>query len=66
MRKILYFALSAIFLAASSAAFGADFWENKPYDKWSQKECSKLLEDSPWAQDFTLMDSRAPAIHPGE
>ena len=57
MRKILCFALSAIFLAASSAAFGADFWENKQYEKWSQKECSKLLENSPWAQDLTLMDS---------
>jgi hypothetical protein len=51
MRKVLYFALSAIFLAAGSAAFGADFWENKPYDTWSQKECNKLLTDSPWASD---------------
>jgi len=58
MRKILYFAIPAIFLAASSAAFGADFWENKPFDEWSQKECSKLLENSPWARDFTLIDSR--------
>ena len=57
MRKILCFALSAIFLAAGLAAFGADFWENKQYDKWSQKECAKLLADSPWAQDFTLLDS---------
>lgn len=57
MRKILYFTLSVIFLAASSAAFGGDFWVNKQYDKWSQKECEKLLEDSPWAQNFTLMDS---------
>jgi hypothetical protein len=53
MRKILYFLLSAIFLAAGSAAFGADFWENKPYETWSQKECNKLLTDSPWVEDFT-------------
>jgi len=57
MRKIFCFALPVIFLAASSATFGADFWENKQYDKWSQKECSKLLQNSPWAQDFTLLDS---------
>jgi hypothetical protein len=57
MRKIFCFAISAILLAAGSAAFGADFWENKQYDKWSQKECAKLLTDSPWAQDFTLTDS---------
>jgi hypothetical protein len=55
MKKVLYFALSAIFLAAGSAAFGADFWENKPFDTWSQKECSKLLTDSPWVEDLTLM-----------
>jgi hypothetical protein len=56
MRKILCFALSAIFLAALSAAFGGDFWENKQYDKWSQSECIKLLENSPWAQASTLID----------
>jgi hypothetical protein len=55
MKKVLYFALSAIFLAAGSAAFGADFWEKKPFDTWSQKECSKLLTDSPWVEDLTLM-----------
>lgn len=55
MRKVLYFALSAIFLAAGSAAFGADFGENKPYDTWSQKECNKLLEGSPWVEDLTLI-----------
>jgi hypothetical protein len=57
MRRILCFAVSAIFLAASSAAFGADFWETKKYDKWSQKECTKLLESSPWAQDLTQISS---------
>ncbi len=55
MRKALCF-ISVIFLAGS-AAIGADFWENKQYEKWSQKECNKLLEDSPWARDFTLLDS---------
>jgi hypothetical protein len=57
MRKIFCFVLPVLFLAASPATFGADFWENKQYEKWSQKECQKLLEDSPWAQDFTLLDS---------
>ena len=54
MRKIPYFALPAIFLAASSTAFGADFWENKQYDKWSQKECAKI------AHRFTV----GPGFHP--
>ncbi len=51
MRKILCFAVSAILLA--STAFGADFWEKKKYDKWSAKECSKMLTDSPWAKEYT-------------
>ena len=55
MRKVFYFVLSAIFLAAGSAAFGADFWENKTYDTWSQKECNKLLTDSPWVEDLPLI-----------
>ena len=58
MRKIICFAISAIFLAASTAAFGADFWEKKDYKEWKAKECSKMLTDSPWAQDFTEMDSQ--------
>ena len=56
MRKIFCFALPVIFLAAGLAV-GADFWENKQYDKWSQKECIKMLQNSPWSQDFTLLDS---------
>jgi hypothetical protein len=56
MKKVFCFAVSVIFLAASSVAFGADFWEKKDYNVWSKKECSKLLQDSPWAQDLTLID----------
>jgi hypothetical protein len=56
MRKFHCFVLSVLLLAAGSMLFGADFWESKSYDKWSQKECSKLLESSPWAQDFTIMN----------
>ena len=57
MKKFHYLTLSVLFLAAISLAFGADFWESKQYEKWSQKDCSKLLTDSPWAKDLTEMDS---------
>ena len=49
--------ISGIFLlllAGFSTGFGADFWEKKNYKEWSQKECSKMLEDSPWAKTFAL------------
>ncbi len=43
-----------LFLAGASAALGADFWEKKNYREWSQRECAKLLEDSPWSKPLTL------------
>jgi hypothetical protein len=38
----------------AAACLGADFWEKKPYKEWSQKDCAKMLEDSPWAKTLTL------------
>jgi hypothetical protein len=34
--------------------FAADFWEKKEYKEWTQKECAKVLQDSPWAQKMEL------------
>jgi len=50
---------TAIFLPAMlavwlSAGLGADFWEKKDYKKWSNNECAKMLQNSPWAQQYTL------------
>src|SRR5215813_1734151 len=36
------------------AAQSKDFWQTKDYRQWNEKECKKLLEDSPWAQDYTF------------
>jgi hypothetical protein len=49
--------VAAALLAALSAlaeAQSKDFWQAKDYKEWSEKECRKLLENSPWAQDFTV------------
>lgn len=46
--------LAILFLVSVSTSLGADFWEKKNYKEWSQKECTKLLEDSPWSKQFTL------------
>ncbi len=51
-RKIL--GISVLSLVAASAVLGADFWEKKNYKEWTQRECAKLLEDSPWAKALTL------------
>ena len=32
-------------------------WNKKPYTEWSEKEATKLLNDSPWGQTQTLTDT---------
>ena len=40
----------------AQAAFGADFWETEDYTKWSEKECTKMLTNSPWATRYVLTE----------
>jgi len=54
MRRILCSLGSVLFLTCIVAAPGGEFWEKKEYGQWSQKECSKMLENSPWAKQLTL------------
>ncbi len=49
--------LSCLFLVALcslAAVQGGEFWHKKDYQQWSERECKKLLEDSPWAKSYTL------------
>jgi hypothetical protein len=39
------------FLLGSSAG-AAEFWQKKEYRRWSERECGKLLQDSPWAKRY--------------
>ena len=41
-----------IFLGTALAA--ADFWEDKDFTTWSQKEVEKMLSDSPWSRKVSL------------
>jgi hypothetical protein len=54
MRKTLCFVVAVFFLVSVVVALAAEFWEKKEYKQWSQKECSKLLDKSPWTDNFTL------------
>jgi hypothetical protein len=47
--------LLSVVVISLSFVFGADFWESKDYTKWTDRECAKLLDDSPWAQKLDLM-----------
>ena len=49
MKKTAAAALT-IALGVALTAGAAEFWEKKKYTEWSEKECHRLLENSPWAQ----------------
>jgi len=51
MRKTLT-CLAAVVCLASLTAAAEDFWVKKQYTEWSEKECRKMLEDSPWARQW--------------
>jgi len=38
-----------LLLAFVAAAQSKNYWEKKDYRQWTESECRKLLEDSPWA-----------------
>jgi hypothetical protein len=49
------FFISALFFMGLSVLLAADFWETKDYSQWSDKECAKLLQESPWAMKYELI-----------
>jgi hypothetical protein len=46
--------LPVLLLCGVSAIYGKDFWESKDYKKWSDKDCRKMLENSPWAKKYEI------------
>lgn len=57
MKKVLCFSLP-VFLLAVVTALAAEFWEKKEYKEWSQKECAKILEKSPWADQYEISSAQ--------
>jgi hypothetical protein len=49
----LLFMLTFIICTVTTAA-SKDFWEKKEYKEWSEKDCRKMLEDSPWAKKYEI------------
>jgi hypothetical protein len=52
LNYIICFSLPILLLAGVLAAPKGEFWETKDYREWTQKECAKMLEDSPWAKQL--------------
>jgi hypothetical protein len=42
-----------------------EFWQTKEFKQWTEKECKKIVEDSPWASDYTLKQSRITPLQGG-
>lgn len=53
--RVFVFSSFALMLAYPLAISAQ--WNKKPYTEWSEKEATKLLNDSPWGQTQTLTDT---------
>ena len=58
------FAVATLLVSLSALAWAQsnDFWVKKDYKQWNEKECRRLLENSPWAQDFTVTKTEITAL----
>ena len=44
-----------VWLLACAALVAADFWDDRDFTAWSDKEVEKMLTDSPWAKQVTIV-----------
>ena len=54
MRRKLTGALG-VWLLACAALVAADFWEDKEFTDWSDRDVQKMLSDSPWAKQVNIV-----------
>ena len=52
MRKCAILLLPLLLVATYAA--DKQWWDNKPYEQWSAKECEKMMHESPWAKTLTI------------
>lgn len=58
MRRALGLLLGMVLLA-SMTAVAADFWENKKFTQWNEKEVQRMLTNSPWVAVRTYQENYA-------
>ena len=44
----------SLLLIAVPVVLGADFWEKKDYKEWKDRDCVKMLTNSPWAKAYNI------------
>lgn len=53
-RKSSFAAVVITLLVTPGLGQDGEFWHRKDYRQWSERECQKLLDNSPWAKTHTL------------
>jgi hypothetical protein len=46
-------------------ASGEDFWVKKSWTQWNKEDCKRMLENSPWAKNWSVERSNNGAASPG-
>jgi hypothetical protein len=46
----------ALVILFAACLFAADFW-SKPFSEWSDKDAHRMVENSPWAKPFSIVNS---------
>ena len=44
-----------VWVVVCAALLAADFWEDKDFTTWSDTEVEKMLTDSPWSREVTIV-----------
>jgi hypothetical protein len=44
----------------SAGVIAADFWDSKPFAEWSDKDLQRMLTDSPWSHQVSVVMPRPP------
>lgn len=47
-------------LVGPAGVFAAEFWDAKPFAQWSDKEIQRILTDSPWSHQVSVVMPRSP------
>jgi hypothetical protein len=63
MRNSIQRLVVFLLLASVGAAQSGDYWQKKDYRQWTERECRKLLEDSPWANIHNVSQVFLDQIH---
>ena len=53
MRLRVFIGMIGLVALAGASLSAAEYWEKKPYAKWSEKEARKMIMKSPWCVEFS-------------